>query len=83
MAKLVTKFRYYKPSASTSMGGYMKYIATRDGVEKCDDSKQFAPATVKQKELIEKILKDYPDSRTMLEYEDYLAKPTQKNATGD
>ena len=81
MAKLVTKFRYYKPNASTSMGGYMKYIATRDGVEKCDDTKQFAPATVKQKELIEKILKDYPDSRTMLEYEDYLAKPTRKNAT--
>lgn len=81
MARLVTKFRYYKPSTSTSMGGYMKYIATRDGVEKCDDTQQFAPATVRQEELIEKILKDYPDNRTMLEYEDYLAKPTRKNAT--
>ena len=81
MSKLVTKFRYYKPGASVSMGGYLKYIATREGVEKHVNSKQFAPPTIKQKELIEKMLAEYPDSRTMLEYEDYLAKPSRKTAT--
>ena len=81
MSKLVTKFKYYKPGASVSMGGYLKYIATREGVEKYVNSKQFAPPTVKQKELIEKMLVEYPDSRTMLEYEDYLAKPSRKTAT--
>lgn len=80
MSKLVTKFRYYKPGASVSMGGYLKYIATREGVEKYVNLKQFVPPTVKQKELIEKMLVDYPDSRTMLEYEDYLAKPSRKTA---
>lgn len=34
MARLVTKFRYLKPSARRSAGGYARYIATRDGVEK-------------------------------------------------
>ena len=62
MARLVTKFKYLKPNRKVSTGGYAKYIATRDGVEKIDDTKKFAPATVKQKNLIEKILKDFPDS---------------------
>lgn len=59
------------------MGGYAKYIATREGVEKIDDSKKYLPATEKQKKLISKILKDFPDSKGLLEYEDYL-----KNKTG-
>ena len=36
--------------------------------------KKFAPATTKQKNLIEKILKDFPDSKDMFEYVDYLEK---------
>lgn len=48
-----------------------KYIATREGVDKIDDSQKFAPATGKQKDLIEKLLKDFPDSRNSFEYEDY------------
>ncbi len=74
MAKIVTKFKYLKPDRKQSAGGYAKYIATREGVEKIDDSKQFAPATVKQQELIKKLLKDFPDSADSLEYHDYLAQ---------
>lgn len=74
MAKLVTKFKYLKPNRKVSAGGYAKYIATREGVEKIDDTKKFAPATTKQKNLIEKILKDFPDSKDMFEYVDYLEK---------
>ena len=74
MARLVTKFKYLKPNRKVSAGGYAKYIATREGVEKIDDTKKFAPATAKQKNLIEKIIKDFPDSKDMFEYSDYLEK---------
>ena len=81
MAKLVTKFKYLKPNRKVSAGGYAKYIATREGVEKIDDTKKFAPATAKQKNLIEKILKDFPDSKEMFEYTDYLEKQNQGSAS--
>lgn len=81
MAKLVTKFKYLKPNRKVSAGGYAKYISTRDGVEKIDDTKKFAPATTKQKNLIEKILKDFPDSKDMFEYADYLKKQNQGSAS--
>ena len=49
MAKLITKFKYLKPSARQSVGGYAKYIATREGVEKIDDTFKTEPPTEKQK----------------------------------
>lgn len=81
MARLVTKFKYLKPNRKVSAGGYAKYIATREGVEKIDDTKKFAPATTKQKNLIEKILKDFPDSKDMFEYADYIEKQNQGSAS--
>lgn len=81
MAKLITKFKYLKPSARQSIGGYAKYIATREGVEKVDDTFKTDPSTEKQKKLIEIILRDFPDSNSMLEYEDYLKEPTLGNAS--
>ena len=81
MAKLVTKFKFLKPSARQGRGGYAKYIATRDGVEKIDDSKRFAPVSWNQKKLIAKILRDFPDSKEMLEYEDYRQKQTVESAS--
>jgi len=81
VARLVTKFKYLKPNRKVSAGGYAKYIATREGVEKIDDTKKFAPATAKQKNLIEKILKDFPDSKDMFEYADYLEKQNQGSAS--
>lgn len=67
MAKLITKFKYLKPNRKQSAGGYAKYIATREGVELIDDSKKFAPATQQQRDLIEKVIKDFPESRDMFE----------------
>lgn len=81
MAKLITKFKYLKPSDRQSVGGYAKYIATREGVEKIDDTFKNDPPTEKQKKLIDKILHDFPDSKDMLEYEDYLKEPTLGNAS--
>lgn len=81
MAKLITKFKYLKPSDRQSVGGYAKYIATRESVEKIDDTFKNDPPTEKQKKLIDKILHDFPDSKDMLEYEDYLKEPTLGNAS--
>ena len=81
MAKLVTKFKYLKPNRKVSAGGYAKYVATREGVEKIDNTKKFAPVTAKQKNLIEKILKDFPDSKDMFEYADYLEKQNAGSAS--
>ena len=81
MARIVTKFKYLKPNRKVSAGGYAKYIATREGVEKIDSSQKFAPATSKQKNLIEKIINDFPDSKDMFEYADYLEKQNQCSAS--
>jgi hypothetical protein len=81
VAKLVTKFKYLKSNRKVSAGGYAKYVATREGVEKIDNTKKFAPVTAKQKNLIEKILKDFPDSKDMFEYADYLEKQNAGSAS--
>lgn len=81
MAKLVTKFKYLNPSRDTNIGGYVRYIATREGVEKIDDTKRLSPATKKQQQFIEKILRDFPDTKEMLEYEDYEKDRTIGNAS--
>ena len=54
MARLVTKFKYLKPGARTGVGGYAKYIATREGVDPINDTQRLADATVKQKQMIQK-----------------------------
>lgn len=81
MAKLITKFKYLKPNVRQSVGGYAKYIATREGVDKIDQSYKLSPCSLKQQQLIEKILNDFPDSREMLEYEDYEKEPAVGNAS--
>ena len=71
-----------KPSSGgKSVGGYAKYIATREGVEKLDDSQKHAPATVKQEQLICRILRDFPDAKDSHEYRDYQKEKTVGTAT--
>ena len=56
----------------------MKYIATREGVEVLTGK---GPATENQKEMVAKLLKDFPDIRDSFEYEDYKQAPTLHNAS--
>lgn len=82
MPRLVTKFKYLKPGGGgKSVGGYARYIATREGVEKLDDSHRHAPATQKQQALIEKILRDFPESKGSPEYEDFQREQTVGSAS--
>ncbi len=50
-------------------------------IEYIDESFRFSPATVNQVKLIQKLVKDFPDTKEMHEYRDYLAKPNAGNAT--
>lgn len=75
MAKLVQKSGYIK---SGKAGGYMRYIATREGVEKLAGN---GAVTKGQRELIQKLLTDFPDAVELFEYEDYCKTPTLGTAS--
>lgn len=75
MLGLILKSPYIQCDKSNkSISGYMKYIATRERVELLPDD---SPPTQRQTELIQKLVKDFPDSKELTEYEDYLAQPTK------
>lgn len=76
MARLILKSPYIKSTGGAS--GYLRYIATRERVELIPDDR---PPTRKQEQLISKLVKDFPDSKTLYEYEDYLTKPTKISAS--
>lgn len=79
MAKLILYSPYYR-ATDYRMGKYVRYIATREGVELPRNTKLNRPATKKQKDLIENMLKDFPNCNELLEYKDYFDKPTIENA---
>ena len=74
MAGLIVKSPYIKGGA----GGYLKYIGTRERVEILPDGR---PPTRKQEQLIAKLAKDFPDTRTLVEYSDYAECPTKASAS--
>ena len=81
MAKLILKVNYYKPGRAKSMGGYAKYVATRDNVEKLEDKTVTFKSTERQEELIEKLIKDFSQSVHSIEYLTYKDSPTRANAS--
>ena len=78
MARLIVKSPYIKCGTGQSAGGYLKYIATRERVEIIPDDR---PPTNKQEQLIAKLVKDFPDAKELMEYEDYLSHPTKATAS--
>ena len=74
------KSPYIKPNSKTNIGNYVSYIATREGVEKAENSKKHLVSTSVQEKIIGKLLKDFPDSKDLYEYEDYIKNPTRGNA---
>ena len=78
MARLIVKSPYIKCGAGQNAGGYLKYIATRERVEIIPDDR---PPTNKQEQLIAKLVKDFPDAKELMEYEDYLSHPTKATAS--
>ena len=56
-------------------------MSTREGVERVDPGKAALPATDKQAKLVEQLLREFPSSRGLFEYEDYQTAPTRGNAS--
>ena len=81
MPKLIFTSQYMRDAPPAQLENYVKYIGTRDGVEKIDESKLLLPATVKQQQLIKQLVRDIPSAKEMLEYADYCENPTIGNAT--
>lgn len=79
MPRIIVKTGYMKGQAHKEY--YVNYIATRDGVEKYKSDNGLKVATKKQKNIIAKLLEDYPSSKNMFEYEDYLKNDNRQNAS--
>ena len=84
MPRLIFKCPYINGGTSAAcshLENYVRYMATRNGVERIDPGCDGWQATKRQKEMIKQILRDLPLSRGMFEYEDYLMTPTRSNAS--
>ena len=67
--------------AASHLKNYVEYMSTRKGVDEIDPSEAVLPATKEQRRLTAQILRDFPLSRGMFEYEDYRTSPTRGNAS--
>lgn len=83
MPKLIVTSRYLKSGSGKKkqLYHYVKYIATREGSVPIPNANETAPATKNQQELISSLLNDFPDSKELFEYADYLENPNQKTAS--
>lgn len=80
MARIILKSPYLKPNAKMHIENYIRYIATREGAEPAKNSTNTMPPFETQKNLIDKLVKTYPDSKDLFEHEDYFSHPTRENA---
>ena len=76
MTGLILKSSYIRPGCGAE--GYLRYIATRDGVELVTGN---GPPSPKQRELIQKLLRDFPDSEQLPEHEVYQQHATVSTAS--
>ncbi len=84
MARIIVKNGYLKGGSEKTaahLNNLVKYIATRDGVEKIKNGRELWHSTKKQEDLIVQILREFPDAKEMFEYEDYLANSNRENAS--
>ncbi|MCM1285009.1 MAG: relaxase MobL [Acetobacter sp.] len=81
MAKIILTSRYFRNPKHSNIGKLVKYMGTREGVEKLPNGIDNSPATKRQQNLVRSIVKNYPDSKKYLEYKDYESKQTKANAT--
>ncbi len=81
MAKIIFTSRYFRNPKRSNVGKLVKYMGTREGVEKLPNGIDNNPATKKQQTLINSITKNYPESKKHLEYKDFENHSTKSNAT--
>ena len=84
MPRLIFKCPYIQGGskrAAAHLGSYIRYMATREGAQRLPEQTAQLPATEKQRQMVERLLRDFPLSRGTFEYEDYAAAPTRGNAS--
>lgn len=81
MPKTIVASRYLKPAAKGTRGNLVKYIATRETVQKYSPKKKDISATENQKQLIMELLQINSDGKKLPEYSDYLKNPSKENAS--
>ncbi len=84
MPRLILKCPYLRggtAKASAHLSNLVNYISTRSGVEKLTEKNRNLPSTVKQEKLIEQIIKEFPETKNLFEYEDYIKNKTIENAS--
>ena len=81
MPKIIFTSRYLRDAPPEQLENYVRYVSTREGVEKVEGSRDSLPSTAQQKELIRQIIRDIPTAKEMLEYTDFLLQPTMGNAS--
>ena len=81
MPKIIFTSRYLRDAPPAQLENYVRYVSTREGVEKVEGSRQNLPATAQQKDLARQIVRDIPSAKEMLEYADFLLRPTMGNAS--
>lgn len=78
MAKLILKSPYLKCGGAANVSGYMSYIATREHVQLIADDR---PATRKQEQLIANLVRDFPNTKELFEYENWRSAHTKRAAS--
>ena len=68
MAKIIVSCRFQK--SAKDMADLIRYMATREGVEKLPNSKRFNIASSQQHDLILSVVKQFPESKKFLEYDE-------------
>jgi hypothetical protein len=82
MPRVIVKCRYYQNNASLrDIGGMLRYIATRKGVEKYEGGWKTEPVSKSQEDLIQQLTKERQGSRQLDEYRDYIKARTKGAAS--
>lgn len=77
MPKLICTSRYIKNSKSKNAGNLIKYMGTREGVEKLSNGYDNSPVTQKQQSLICDLLKTYPPAWEYPEFQKYITEQSK------
>ena len=82
-SRIIFKSHYVKANKNKDGGSgrYAQYIGTREGVVTIADDLKGSPATEKQKNMVEKILNEVPESERLMTYLDYQNDPTMGRAS--
>ncbi len=81
MAKIFFTCTYHRNAKRANAGKLLRYIATRESVEKVPKGIDHSPSTVRQQRVIAEVLKSLPHTVKYDEYKKYLSEPCKSNAT--